>query len=306
MDVIPSGLTVTVNGVPRPGLDPETGIPVGSINANDETVITFKADVMFVPDMNPIPNICDVSYEYSSIAGGIPSEYNQSSNTVFVTVSDSPHNFADVYVSKTASHRRIKPGEMLSFDIITGNLGPATAENVTLSDYIPQAIESPEYSLDGIVFFPWQGSITLGDIKKDDTVTVTIRGTVSENAHTSTIINIAIVSSLTPDPDLTNNTSTAVVQIERETTPRCQAVTDVIQSAALQEAAIAHILNAEGEKLQEIAAMVQTGKATPSQALAINDTAADLIEAVNMLESAIRSKVKVVLNSNPLCRGNAT
>ncbi len=37
---------------------------------------------------------------------------------------------------------------------------------------------------------------------------------------------------------------------------RCQAVTDVIASVALEQTALSHILNAEGEKLQALTATV--------------------------------------------------
>ena len=40
--------------------------------------------------------------------------------------------------------------------------------------------------------------------------------------------------------------------ITASTTTREQAITDLIQSAALEETALSHILNAEGEKLQKI------------------------------------------------------
>ena len=48
---------------------------------------------------------------------------------------------------------------------------------------------------------------------------------------------------------------------------RCQAITDLIESTALEEAALAHILNAEGEKLQAIIAL---SEATPSLLLQAN------------------------------------
>ena len=40
--------------------------------------------------------------------------------------------------------------------------------------------------------------------------------------------------------------------ITASTTTRGQAITDLIQSVALEETALSHILNAEGEKLQKI------------------------------------------------------
>ena len=35
-------------------------------------------------------------------------------------------------------------------------------------------------------------------------------------------------------------------------TTRCQAITDIIESVALEQTALSHILNAEGEKIQKV------------------------------------------------------
>ena len=47
---------------------------------------------------------------------------------------------------------------------------------------------------------------------------------------------------------------------------RCQAITDIIASVALEQTALSHILNAEGEKIQKIVA----GAATADELLAVN------------------------------------
>ena len=38
-------------------------------------------------------------------------------------------------------------------------------------------------------------------------------------------------------------------------TTRCQAITDIIESVALEQAALSHLLNAEGEKLQRVVSL---------------------------------------------------
>ena len=43
--------------------------------------------------------------------------------------------------------------------------------------------------------------------------------------------------------------------ITPSSTTRSQAVTDIIESVALQETALSHILNAEGEKIQKMVAL---------------------------------------------------
>lgn len=43
--------------------------------------------------------------------------------------------------------------------------------------------------------------------------------------------------------------------ITPSTTTRTQAITDIIESVALQETALSHILNAEGEKIQKMVAL---------------------------------------------------
>lgn len=72
------------------------------------------------------------------------------------------------------------------------------------------------------------------------------------------------------------------------TTTREQAVTDIIASVALQEAALSHILNAEGEKIQKVVAMSDI---TPEQLLATNKSVESMVNAVSRLEMILQSKL---------------
>ncbi len=46
-----------------------------------------------------------------------------------------------------------------------------------------------------------------------------------------------------------------------------EALTDLLESIALEETALAHILNAEGEKIQAIVSQIEEGQLTPDEAI---------------------------------------
>jgi len=71
---------------------------------------------------------------------------------------------------------------------------------------------------------------------------------------------------------------------------REQAITDLIESVALQEAALAHIMNAEGEKMQAIIAM---SNVTPDQLLELNNSVETMISAITRLEIMLQSKLEL-------------
>lgn len=73
------------------------------------------------------------------------------------------------------------------------------------------------------------------------------------------------------------------------TESRCQAISDIIESVALEQTAIAHILNAEGEKLQKI---TQTA-CNPNQLLAVNDSVQSMVSALTKLELLLQSKLEL-------------
>ncbi|WP_312694936.1 hypothetical protein [Caproiciproducens sp.] len=72
------------------------------------------------------------------------------------------------------------------------------------------------------------------------------------------------------------------------TETRCQAISDIIESVALEQAALAHILNAEGEKLQKI---VATERVTPAQLLDTNKSVKKVVDSVSRLELVLQAKL---------------
>lgn len=76
---------------------------------------------------------------------------------------------------------------------------------------------------------------------------------------------------------------------------RCQAITDIIESVALEQTALSHILNAEGEKIQKIVAVAST----TDQMLAVNKSVLSMVGAITRLELVLQAKLE--LFSDCLC-----
>lgn len=69
---------------------------------------------------------------------------------------------------------------------------------------------------------------------------------------------------------------------------RCNAITDLIESVALQQAALAHILNAEGEKLQHV---IGSECATPELLLETNKSVRAMVDSVAKIEMILQYKL---------------
>lgn len=69
---------------------------------------------------------------------------------------------------------------------------------------------------------------------------------------------------------------------------RCNAITDLIESVALQQAALAHILNAEGEKLQHVIADECT---THQDLLETNKSVRAMVDSVAKIEMILQYKL---------------
>lgn len=79
-----------------------------------------------------------------------------------------------------------------------------------------------------------------------------------------------------------------------------QAVTDLLESIALEETALSHILNAAGEEMQ--AAIACEGSI--SRLFDVNDNIIGLLTAVAELESALKGKLQHITDNMCGCLGD--
>ena len=81
-----------------------------------------------------------------------------------------------------------------------------------------------------------------------------------------------------------------------------EALTMIIASIAMEELALSHILNAEGEKLQYILGTLPGTSpcACPNDVLAVNKSVTALVEAVTQNQMLLKNKLAQVLEFCPL------
>lgn len=82
-----------------------------------------------------------------------------------------------------------------------------------------------------------------------------------------------------------------------------QAVIDLLESIALEETAMSHILNAEGEKLQRAIAMECIDFC---QLMEVNESVANMVNVIGGLENILKEKLEFVCNNlyYPCCSDN--
>ena len=214
---------------------------------------------------------------------------NPSNNTSTIEVSI--EKSADLSITKTSDVQQVMVGDIVIYTLFVKNNGPSDAEDVTIADILPSELENAEFSIDnGTTWTTWNNYYDITFFEAGSQMSILIRGIIAQNAVRQ-ITNKATVDSETPDPDSSNNTTTLTIRV---TEPREQAITDLIQSVAFQEAALSHILNAEGEKMQVIISMPN---ATKEQLMALNDSVCQLINSVTRLEMILQSKLELFVSN---------
>lgn len=81
-------------------------------------------------------------------------------------------------------------------------------------------------------------------------------------------------------------------KIECTNIDKCCAASSLVQSIALEETAISHILNAEGEKIQKVLSL---HTCDPDQILEVNRSVESMIEKVTSLELVLKSKLDLII-----------
>ncbi|MEW6220281.1 MAG: DUF1566 domain-containing protein [Thermodesulfobacteriota bacterium] len=144
-------------------------------------------------------------------AGSDTADPNPANNNVVLPVQVNAS--ANLFIAKHPWDDPVPAGSQLIYSIDVFNAGPLAAPHVLVSDSVPPALFTPEYSLDnGNTWLHWTGAVDLGTVDPGLSAGLLLRGTV-DPGFAGQLANSASVLSDLPDPDLAGNEAFAVVQV---------------------------------------------------------------------------------------------
>ena len=219
-DLLPAGLTFV--SASDPGYDDTTGEwTIGNVASNGvstEATLTITATVD--------PSTTGAVTNTATVSGneGDPDLTNNVSSVEVVVL------IADLSITKTVDEPGAANGDPVVFTLTVTNNGPDDATDVTASDLV----NTSDFAITGSN--PSQGTYTtgtglwdIGAIPSGGSVTLAINADVVA-ANDTNAPNTATVTSPIFDPDLTNNSSTAVVVVDGN--PADIEVTKTVDDAA--------------------------------------------------------------------------
>ncbi|GAA4464347.1 SdrD B-like domain-containing protein [Novipirellula rosea] len=213
-DVVPTGLTFvsgTMNGNAAT-LNGSTvtfpAITVGAGTANAVTAtLVFTVDALTTGQITNTASVPDMS------ADGENDITNNSDDAVITVTPD-----FDIVVDKTSDVTTVQPGDTVVYTVTLTNDGPSTADNVVLTDVIPDGLTLVSAVMNGTNGTVSGGNITFPGVSivsgAANAVTATLTFTVDSDAS-GTIDNTASVPDMSADGenDTTNNSDDASITV---------------------------------------------------------------------------------------------
>ncbi|WP_278002837.1 DUF11 domain-containing protein, partial [Bacillus thuringiensis] len=197
-DIIPQGTTfiensVIVNGETLPGVNPVSGIPIGTITIGGDAIVSFQVTVTSIPTPNELNNNAITTFNYIVNPNNVPVTNTTTTNTVKTTVQND-----NVIAFKSADVTNALPGQTLTYTITITNSGNVTIEDLLAIDAVPidTTFVAGSVTINGINQpneNPENG-ITLGNLAPNEFVIITFQVTISSSTLQSTINNDASVS----------------------------------------------------------------------------------------------------------------
>lgn len=300
-DVVQAGTTfvpgsVTINGAPS-SVNPNTGITLGTLAQGSTTTVTFQATAESVPAGGVVNNQGRLNYSVVINPTQPPQPRETISNQTSVTIQQ-----GILTASKTVSSGVATIGENLTYTVTLTNTGSAPVNSIVLTDVAPS----------GTIFVPGSvvvngtpntGNPALGlsvpSINPGQTATVSFQVNVASVPTTNPTENIATVRYLfSPNPqdppiEVTTPTNVAITLIQPYT--REQVINLLLASIGTEELSLAHILNAEGEKIQAAVAAYNNGQIRIAELLTTNNSVNSMLTDVANMEMVLQNKLEDII-----------
>ena len=195
-DTVPSGWTCVVNATTVSCSNP-------SMVANATSTFTF----IFTVTAGTAPGTVITN---SVTVGSAVSDPTSSNNTATTTDTVTSPSQADLSINKSGAPEPVNQGDTLTYTLTVANNGPASANNVVVTDPLPSAVTYQSSSATQGTCSQAGGTVTcnIGTMSNGQIVTITISVTATTFNASSFAVNTATVSSTTSDPDPSNNSST--------------------------------------------------------------------------------------------------
>ena len=197
-DLLPDGVKFSSsNGQ----YNPDTGVWfVGDLDANESATLKIVVQVIKVGNITNNVNVTGTGHD---------TNLTNNNDSVSVSVPDC----VILDISKVANSTVIVAGENVGYTVTVTNYGPSVATNVVLKDiFNSKELLNLQYSLNGVDWLDYNGSVSLGDINAGTNVTVYFRAKVNGSVR-GDVLNIVNITTGVDDArgNFTDNETVNVI-----------------------------------------------------------------------------------------------
>ena len=162
--------------------DPVTGVWfVGDLDANERVTLKIVVQVIKVGNITNNVNVTGTGHD---------TNLTNNNDSVSVSVPDC----VILDISKVANSTVIVAGENVGYTVVINNYGPSVASDVVLKDiFNSNELLNLQYSLNGVDWLDYNGSVSLGDINAGANVTVYFRAKVNGSVR-GDVLNIVNIT----------------------------------------------------------------------------------------------------------------
>ena len=178
-DLLPDGVKfISSNGQ----YNPDTGVWfVGDLDNNESAILKIVVQVIKVGNIINNVNVTGTGHD---------TNLTNNNDSVSVSVPDC----VILDISKVANSTVIVAGENVGYTVVINNYGPSVASDVVLKDiFNSNELLNLQYSLNGVDWLDYNGSVSLGDINAGADVTVYFRAKVNGSVR-GDVLNIVNIT----------------------------------------------------------------------------------------------------------------